>query len=579
MHRRTLLRELAARPDAQAIRLAVIGGSTTSQLVPLLELLLLHSGFRATFYQGEYGRFYEDAVHDPQALIDFKPDLVYLHTSCYDAKNLPPVHCTEADLAGYLDAEMLRWRTLWTALEERLGCQIIQNNFERPALSTLGNMDAWAGGSVPRYLTELNLLFAREAATRRSLLLQDASGLAADLGTRHWFDWERYYSYKVLLTPEAQLQVARSLTAMVRAIYGRSRKVLVLDLDNTLWGGVVGDDGVDKLQIGRETPEAEAFTAFQEYCLRLRDRGVLLAVCSKNEDATAKAGLLHPDSILRIEDFAAFKANWFPKHENLQAIARDLNLGLDSLVFVDDNPAERALVHAQLPQVAVPEVGNDPARYAEILQAGRYFEPASLVAEDFERSAQYATRTKREAQAAQFADYGEYLRSLEMHAEIAPFQPVYLDRIAQLTNKTNQFNLTTRRYTLAEIEAAAHDPSRVTLYGKLSDRFGDHGLITVVLGHREGTCLHLDLWLMSCRVLKRDMEKAMLDALVQQAAAMGLDSILGLYLPTAKNTMVAQHYPALGFKPAQLRPGQPPAATAWLLRVAGYQPQNLYITL
>ena len=219
---------------------------------------------------------------------------------------------------------------------------------------------------------------------------------------------------------------------------------------------MVGDDGVDKLQIGRETPEAEAFTAFQEYCLTLRDRGVLLAVCSKNEDATAKAGLLHPDSVLRLEDFAAFKANWSPKHENLQEIARDLNLGIDALVFVDDNPAERALVQAQLPQVAVPEVGNDPAHYAEIMQAGRYFEPASLVAEDFERSALYATRTKRDAQAAQFADYGEYLQSLEMHAEIAPFQAVYLDRIAQLTNKTNQFNLTTRRYTLAGKSKPSH---------------------------------------------------------------------------------------------------------------------------
>ena len=236
MHRRTLLRELTTRQDTQAIRIAVIGGSTTSQLVPLLELLLLHSGFRGTFFQGEYGRFYEDAVHDPQALIDFKPDVVYLHTSCYDVKTLPPVHCTEADLPGYIEAEMLRWRTLWTALEERVGCQIIQNNFERPALSTLGNMDAWASGSVPRFLAELNLRFAAEATGRRSLVLQDTDGLAASMGTRHWFDWERYYSYKVLLTPEAQLQVARSLTAMVRAMYGRSRKVLVLDLDNTLWG-------------------------------------------------------------------------------------------------------------------------------------------------------------------------------------------------------------------------------------------------------------------------------------------------------------------------------------------------------
>jgi FkbH-like protein len=571
MHRKSLRRQLLTAEELKDLRVAVLGGATTTELVNFLDLLLLQGGFRPVFYQSEYGRYYEDAVQDPQALIDFAPDLVYIHTSCRDVRHSPPIDCTEAQFNESVESELERFLEIWNSLDRNLGCQVIQSNFETPPYAILGNMDSVAYGGLSRFLMQVNVAFAQEACKRPKLILQDAHGISARLGTRNWFDWRRYWNYKLLLTPEANLEVAR-------AMYGKSRKVLVLDLDNTLWGGVIGDDGIEKIQIGRETPVAEAYTAFQEYCLSLRNRGILLAVCSKNTEEIAKSGFEHPSSILKLEDISCFKANWNPKHENLQEIARELNLGVDSFVFVDDNPAERVIVQAQLPQVAVPDVGSDVSRFAEILEQGRFFEPIALSKEDLVRAALYADNSRRAALQRKFANYGEYLDSLEMVAEIDSFKPLYLDRIAQLTNKTNQFNLTTQRYTLAEMEAIAGDEHHIALYGRLTDRFGDNGLISIVVGRIERATLHIDLWLMSCRVLKRDMEFAMLDAIVERSLDAGLERLMGYYFPTAKNGMVADFYAKLGFEPSVADDrALPEGATVWNLHLADYKPKNQHI--
>jgi FkbH-like protein len=572
--RRSLRRELSARKGLQPIRIAVLGGSTTNELVDLLELHLLEAGFQSVFFQSEYGQFYEQAMHGTAELQAFAPDLVYVHTSWRNVLATPSLAASEEDLAHAVETETGRYRQIWTSIQSALGCQIIQNNFELPPVALLGNLDAVSPGGHTRFYLALNAAFAREAAANHRLTLQDIHALSAQMGLVHWFDSERWFSYKLLLTVEAHVALARSLTSLVRALYGRSRKVLVLDLDNTLWGGVIGDDGADRIQIGRETPMAEAFTAFQEYCLALRERGVLLAVCSKNNEDVAKSGFEHPDSVLKLEHISAFRANWDPKHENILSIAQELNLGADSFVFADDNPAERAIVAAQVPGIAVPELGDNPANYVAILQAGRYFEPVSLSKDDLARAAQYAANADRANTQATFADYGEYLDSLQMTAEIQRFRPVYLDRITQLTNKTNQFNLTTRRYTLSEMETIAADAGYIGLYGRLADHFGDNGLVSVVLGHREAHELHMDLWLMSCRVLKRDMELAMLDALVAEAHREDITTILGTYIPTKKNMMVADFYRRIGFEQVDtLADG----SITYRLHVSGYRLQNTHI--
>ncbi len=574
LKRRALKRRLAAQEHLQPIRIAVLGGSTTSEVVDLLELYLLDSGFAPVFHQSEYGRFYVDAVHDTQALEDFRPDLVYIHTSVINIDRFAPVQATEAELDEQVAGELRRYTEIWDSLDRKLGCVVVQNNFEFPQHAILGNLDASLPGGATRFVGELNREFARATVARPKLLLQDVCSLSARLGLAQWFDAERWYSYKIHTTPEGSNALALSLASVVRALLGKTRKVLVLDLDNTLWGGVIGDDGVDRIQIGRETPIAEAYTAFQEYCLSLRNRGILLAVCSKNNDDVARGGFAHPDSILKLEHFSSFQANWDPKHENIARIAAELNLGADSFVFVDDNPAERAIVEAQVAGIAVPNVGKDVAQYAGIIEAGRYFEQTSFSKEDIERAALYQENSARAAFETKFADYGEYLDSLDMSAEIEPFKSLYLDRIAQLTNKTNQFNLTTRRYTLAEIEAVLADRSAVGLYGKLTDRFGDNGLISIVLGHKRGDTLELDLWLMSCRVLKRDMEAAMLDALVERARDLGVRTLVGVYKPTKKNGMVADHYDKLGFTRTS---EETDGTTVYSLPVASYTPRNTHI--
>jgi len=580
MKRRGLRRQLSAQEGLKEIRIAVLGGTTTNELVDLFELLLLNSGFRPTFYQSDYGRYYEDAVLEPEIISNFKPDIVYVHTCSLNIQKFPPISCTEGALPDFVEAEISRFREIWKSLEANAGCQIIQNNFEQPYSAVLGNLDTVSPGGASRFVAELNRKIAAEAAANPRLLMQDLNAIASRIGMNQWFDPERWFSYKVANSVEGSFAIATSLASMVAAIYGRSRKVLVLDLDNTVWGGVIGDDGADKILIGKETPVAEAYTAFQEYCLRLRDRGILLAVCSKNNEDVARSGFAHPDSVLKLEHFSAFKANWEPKHENILDMAKELNLGVDSFVFVDDNPAERAIVAAQIPGIAVPDVGSDVTRYASIVDAGRYFEPVSLGKEDLARAQLYGENAQRAQLQQQFANYGEYLDSLEMTAEVDTFNPTYMERIAQLTNKTNQFNLTTRRYTLAEIESTVSDGRHIGLYGKLSDRFGDNGLISIVLGRIDAadpSILHLDLWLMSCRVLKREMEIAMLDGISERARDKGIRTLIGYYLPTAKNGMVADHYEKLGF--VLVSRDQQSNSTTWSLDVANYQPRSRHIRI
>lgn len=577
MRRKEIRRRLLAQDELKEIRISVLGGTTTNEVVDLAELLLLSNGFKPIFHQSEYGRYYEDAVLDPGAITSFKPDIVYIHTSSQNILNFPPARCSEKEFGDRIAAELSRYKAIWESLSAAVNCQIIQNNFELPAHAILGNLDAVSSGGATRFVLELNRCFSQEAAKNARLTVQDLAGISARVGLCQWYDWERWFSYKIVNTVEASYAIASSLVALVRAIYGRSRKVLVLDLDNTLWGGIIGDDGPEKLVIGRETPLGEAYTAFQEYCLKLRERGVLLAVCSKNNEGVAKQGFLHPDTVLKLEHFSSFKANWEPKHENIFAISQELNLGVDSFVFVDDNPAERAIVEAQMPGIAVPDVGSDPARFIGIIEASRYFEPISIGKEDLARAQLYAENAQRTTLQARFSSYGEYLDSLEMTAEIDVFNSTYMERIAQLTNKSNQYNLTTRRYTLAEIEATAHDSGHIGIYGKLTDRFGENGLISVVLGSIEGSDLILDLWLMSCRVLKREMEIAMLDGIAGRAKAHGLKRLIGVYLPTAKNAMVADHYERLGF--TLLLRDESSGSSRWALEISSYVTRSEHIRI
>jgi len=358
---------------------------------------------------------------------------------------------------------------------------------------------------------------------------------------------------------------------VVAAGRGRSSKCLVLDLDNTLWGGVIGDDGLEGIELGQGSGNGEAFVEFQRYVHHLAERGVILAVCSKNDEANALEPFLkHPDMVLQREQIACFVANWSDKATNLRYIAKTLNIGLDSLVFADDNPVERALIRRELPMIAVPELAEDPALYVQTIASAGYFEALRVTEEDLARGELYQANAERERLKETVTDMGGYLESLRMVLTVQPFDRVSLARVTQLINKTNQFNLTTERLTEFEVVERMNDPHVVTLQARLSDRFGDNGIIAILIARIIGVEAVIETWLMSCRVLGRQVEEACLNALVERCVDLGAEDLVGSYIPTEKNSMVREMYRSLGF---ELIAEDATGATRWRLSLAGYVPR------
>lgn len=573
---KSIKRELLARKDVfyTPSRIAVLGGSTVDDIKNVLELFLLESGIKPTFYQSEYNKFYEDAVFGNAELDEFRPEIVIVFTSAVNIRNFPNIADSQTGVQKKLVAEYERFTTIWEALQNRYHAVIIQNNFDLPYESDIGSLAVVRGRN--RFVSALNEKLAIYADSHEEFYIHDLHGLSARIGLRKWHNPSQYASYKFAMDYDVMPDVSLGLAKIIRAMLGKARKCLVLDLDNTLWGGVIGDDGVENIKIGHETPAAEAYTAWQEYVLRLKERGVILAICSKNEEEIAKSGFSHPDSVLKLTDFIAFKANWLPKNENIAAIAKEINIGTDSLVFIDDNPVERQIVRDTMPEVAVPEVdGADVFSYIRAIEEAGYFETVAVSGDDLKRNESYQANKARQKLSESVASYDDFLKSLNMTAEIAEFQPVYFDRIAQLTGKTNQFNLTTRRYTRAEIESMANDPHYITLYGRLTDKFGDNGLISVVIGEKQENELHILLWLMSCRVLKRGLEENMLDVLTAKAIEAGCTKLIGYYYPTKKNKMVAGLYESFGFSMV----GNDDDGTVWELSLDSYEPQGKYMVI
>lgn len=527
-------------------KIAVLGGSTTHDIVRILELFLLNQGIEPQFYESEYGMYWEDAMFGNEELNAFAPDLIFIHTSLRNLRSFPEVSASPEEVEQLLDAEYGRFVSMWEKLEADWHCPVIQNNFEYPYFRLMGNQDGVDVHGRTYYVSRMNQKFGDYARSHANFFINDINYQSAVYGLDEWSAPLYWHMYKYALCLKAIPWMAHNVANIVKSIYGKNKKSLVLDLDNTLWGGIVGDDGVENLEIGQETNLGQVYAEFQSYVKLLKDYGVMLNVASKNEEENALAGLKHPAGILRPEDFILIKANWEPKSKNILEIASSMNILPDSLVFADDNPAEREIVRQQAVGVTAPEIGR-PEDYIRVLDRGGYFEVTSLSEDDKKRNEMYKANIERAQQQAAFADYNEYLLSLQMKGTIRPFEPLYMARIAQLTNKSNQFNLTTKRYTLGEIEQTAADKNYVTLYGKLEDKFGDNGVVSVVIGRKEERELHIELWLMSCRVLKRDMEFAMMDALAGQCVTAGIRTIYGYYYPTAKNGMVKDFYGLQGF--------------------------------
>lgn len=548
LKKKQLKRRLLAEEKTVRIkkRIAVLGGQATHDIILAMELFLLDNGMEPEFYESEFNQFYQDAMFPNEQLEAFQPDIIYFCTTNRNIKEFPTLRNSPGEIEIMLENEFSVYRQMWERVAAVYQCPVIQNNFELPLYRLLGNRDAYDVHGFTHYLNRLNAMFAEYAGTHTNIYLCDLQYLSADYGIRNWSDPFYWHMYKYAVALPAIPFLAHNVANIIKSIFGKNKKGVVLDLDNTLWGGIVGEDGPENLKIGSEESTGQAYSEFQRYLKAHMDLGIVLTVNSKNDIENALAGIRHPDNTLKEEDFTIIKANWNSKDQNFRDIAEELNVLPESLIFVDDNPAERMMVTEQIEGVRAPEI-DDVVHYGIIIDRSGFFEVTNISEDDLKRNEMYRNNAERIRQQAKFADYGEYLASLEMKARITAFEPICFARIAQLTNKSNQFNLTTRRYTQYEIEELANSPEHITLCGKLEDKFGDNGIVSLMIGRIEKDVCHVELWLMSCRVLKRDMECAMLDQLARKCRERNISQILGYYYPTAKNKMVEKLYSDMSF--------------------------------
>ena len=554
-------------------KIAILGGSTTDEVVDQIELFLLKNGIEADFYQSEYNQYWQDAVFGNDELDNFKPDIIYIHTNWRNIFTFPLIGDDIATVQSKLKEVYGHFECAWKALKQKFACPIIQNNFERPNYRLLGNRDIWDAHGRCNFIFRLNDMFYEFASLNENFYINDLEYLASDFGISKWNDSFYYHMYKYAMNLNAIPLVAHSVVNIIKSIYGKNKKVLSLDLDNTLWGGVIGDDGQEGIAIGPEIPEGQAFCEFQQYCKDLKNIGVVLTVNSKNEKENAILGLNHPSSFLKPDDFVLIKANWQSKDVNILESASELNLGVESFVFVDDNPMERDIVKTQIPSVSVPKV-EDAEHYIDVIDHEGYFETTAISEEDLRKTEMYKANKERANQQKAYADYGDYLDSLQMIATIKPFDDISVSRIAQLTNKSNQFNLTTMRCSEDDIRHMKDSSDYITLFGSLADKFGDNGIVAITSGEMIKDDLHIRLWLMSCRVLKRGMENAMMDRLVDLCKNKKIKRLIGYYYPTAKNSMVREFYKQYGFTIQEQNADE----SVWSLCVEDYVSQKKHIT-
>ena len=562
--------QLLEQSNLQRIRVIVFSNATAKHLAESLTGTGLRHGLLLDVMTIEYEEPEVSLQRHRERIAAFAPDIsivaMDVHAFALGPMLGDPVAADEAARRA-----VGRLGNIHEALRRGLAKPIIfQTICPDPEQSRL-HVDRFIPGSHKDLVNRANTALAEFVREKGDLLL-DVSALAEEVGLGNWVSPRHWALAKFPFAPDMAPFYAEHLVKLIGLRFGKSRRVLVLDLDNTLWGGIVGDDGKENLTLGPGSPVGEAHRAVQQMAKDLRDRGVVLCISSKNEEQVAMdAFLTHPEMVLVKDDIAVFQINWKDKASNLVALSEILNLGLDSFVFLDDNPAERAQVRFALPQVAVPEVSKDVTEWVSALQAACYFEATGFTQEDRERAAYYRADARRAAQLVAFASQEDYLRSLDMEMQIAPFDAVGRKRIAQLIAKSNQFNLTTKRYSEADVAAAEADSGRVTLQIRLRDTFGDNGMISVVIADRGANSLDVETWLMSCRVLGRGVPEAVLDWLVAEARRSGKSFVRGTFIPSKKNMMVADHYRSLGF---DLVGRKANGSTEWELSVDSYRDKS-----
>ena len=533
--------KLALRP----CRLAFLRSFTVEPAIPLLRASAFLRGIDLSVHLGDFNAYAQDILDEGSSLYRFAPDAMILAVRTADVA--PDLWQEFADLspevAGKASRRVGNSFAQWIrAFRERSQAALIVHNLEQPSRPACGVLDAQNESSQAAAIQQINDAIRRAAAEHRGEYVLDYDGLVARHGRLRWKDERKWLTVRMPIAADQLLALSREWMRFLAPLTGKIAKALVVDLDNTLWGGVIGEDGMTGIKCDAEYPGA-AYQALQRVMLDFSKRGILLAICSKNNPDDAMEALnSHPGMLLRPKHFAAMRINWSDKAQNLREIASELNIGIDSLAFLDDNPVEREQVRAALPEVTLIELPDDPLEYAATLRECAAFERLTLSAEDQQRTAFYAEQRERSEAEQNFQSKEDFYRFLEQEAEIAPVLPATLARIAQLTQKTNQFNLTTRRYTEQQIADMAERPEWQVSSMRVRDRFGDHGLVGVAITHDQGDVCKIDTFLLSCRVIGRTVETALLSYLAECAAVRGRRHLSGWFLPTKKNLPAKDFY-------------------------------------
>jgi FkbH-like protein len=560
-------------PNLPEIRIALLGDAATQQFVPLLKALLRRGGFNAVVYEGPFAGIELEVYDADSPLYRFRPDCIALLNATQALR--VEYYARPGTAAEFLQGTVERMESTWDAIQARRTALILQSNFVLPLERFFGNFDHKVSDSLYSITTALNTQIAERARSHAGVLVNDIEAVASRVGRRVWFDERLWFLAKTFCALEHLPLVAQNMVQIVLASRGRVVKCVVLDLDNTLWGGVIGDDGLNGIKLSAHG-DGEPFHLLQCFLRELSRRGILLAVCSKNDVENAMEPFLnHPEMALRLEHIAAFVANWDDKAQNIRRIQETLNIGFDSIVFLDDNPFERSLVRGLLPAVVVPELPEDPVDYLTTICSLNLFETTSFSAEDLKRTEMYRVEADRRQERTSYADLEEFLTSLDMRIAVERWDDFHLPRVAQLIQRSNQFNLTTRRLSEAQCRSIMLDTTGwLPIYAKLADRLGDHGLISAVVCEVIGSDLAIRDWLMSCRVLARTVEQHLMVCVFDRAKRLGLSRVTGEYVPTAKNAMVRGFFAQFGFQKTSEEAG---GRTVWALSIEEFQPPATYI--
>lgn len=548
-----------------AVRVAVLCDYSSQHLAIALKGRGVDGKLALEIFESDYDQIAQQVYDSGSPLYAFAPEFVFLSFSPY--KLLDEFYGTGvADRTGFAEGKLADLKALLDAVQTGATATVLLTNFIELHDAVFGNYASSSASSFLYQVRKLNLLLMQEAQSRKGLLLTDAQSMALQTGMAGTTDTKNLLKAEMPWSLQFLPLLATAVVGQIAAAKGSIKKCLVLDLDNTLWGGVIGDDGLEGIELG-DLGNGKAFTRLQKWVKELKRRGVVVCICSKNSEAVAKEVFeKHPDTVLTLDDIAVFAANWNNKVDNLYFIKNTLNIGFDSMVFVDDNPFERGMVKEAIPELEVPEMPDDPVEYLPFLQGLNLFETVSFTAEDEGRTALYRQEAERTAAQAVYRNEAEFLAQLKMQAEVRDLDAFTIPRAAQLSQRSNQFNLRTVRYTEAELKAMALSPDYFSFVLNLKDKFGDYGVISfVVLKRADAQTLFVENWMMSCRVLKRGVEQAVLNEIMDRANAAGFRTVVGEYLPTPKNGLVKDHYKNLGWTEAGNR---------WQLDVAGFVPRK-----